>query len=122
MIERFDKYLQRNDSRGLIRIDRTSNKPNTLNAKDGRILTVINNLREFGSYQTPIRGLVESPLFLSSAESDGLQVADAIAYGTTDYLNKTPGFEYYYQIILQKTQKRHNGVPDGYGMTVFPKL
>lgn len=60
--------------------------------------------------------------FLSSAESDGLQVADAIAYGTTGYLNKTPGFEDYYKIIFQKAQKRHNGMPDGYGMSVFPKL
>lgn len=122
LIERFDKYLQRNNSKGLIRIDRTSNKPNTLNAKDSRILTVINSLREVGSYWTPIRRLVEPPLFLSSVESDGLQVADAIAYGTTGYLNKTLGFEDYYKIILQKAQKRHDGITDGYGMTLFPRL
>ena len=65
---------------------------------------------------------MEPPLFLSSTESDGLQVADAIAYGTMGYLNKTPGFEDYYNIILQKAQKRHDGVITGYGMTVFPKL
>ncbi len=122
LIERFDKYLQRKDSKGLIRIDRTSNKRNVLNAKDERILTIINELRKFGGYWAPIRRLVEPPLFLSSAESDGLQVADAIAYGTTGHLNNTTDFERYYQIIVQKAQKRYNGVPDGYGITIFPKL
>lgn len=122
LIERFDKYLQKNNSRGLIRIDKTSNKPNALNAKDDRILTIINNLRKVGSYWTFIRNLVEPPLFLSSTESNGLQIADAIAYGTTRYMNKTPSFENYYDIILQKAQKRHDGVITGYGMTVLPKL
>ena len=121
LIERFDRYLQKTCNKGLIRIDRTSNRPNASNDKDDRIRDVINDLRRVGSYWTPIRGLVEPPLFLSSAESDGLQVSDAIAYGTNGYLTKPNDFEDYYKIIIQKAQKRHDGNVNGYGMTVFPK-
>ncbi len=121
LVERFERFLQKNNSKGLIRIDKVSNKPNALNAKDQKILNIINNLRAFGSYWSPIRGLVEPPLFLQSSACHGLQVADAIAYGTNLYLKGTPRSDRCREAILRKAQRRQDNRIDGYGISIFPR-
>lgn len=121
LIERFEKFLQKNSNKGLVRIDKVSNKSNALSAKDKKILTTINLLRTHGSYWTPVRGLVEPPLFLASSDCRGLQAADTIAYGTNLHIKEPPAPEMCEVAIRQKAQKRPDGRIDGYGITVYPK-
>ena len=79
------------------------------------------NLRTFGSYWSPIRGLVEPPLFLQSSACHGLQVADTIAYGTNLYLKGTPRSDRCREAILRKAQRRQDNRIDGYGISIFPR-
>ena len=51
LVKRFDKFLQKNNSKGMVRIDKTSSKLNALNIKDQKILDVINNLRRVKSWE-----------------------------------------------------------------------
>ena len=42
LVERFDKFLTKEQNKGIMKIDKTSNKQCALNAKDKRILDIIN--------------------------------------------------------------------------------
>ena len=88
LIERFNNFLRRTENKGLIRIDKTSNKAHVLNKKDCMILSYINHIRHHGTNWQSVRNIVEEPLFYDSFVRKGLQIADAVAYCTDRYLNK----------------------------------
>ena len=121
LVKRFDKFLQKNNSKGMVRIDKTSSKLNALNIKDQKILDVINILRRVKSYGSTIQNVVEQPFFLLSATCRGLQVTDAIAYSTNRYLNESQEFDKYWHNVSQKIQRREDDTIEGCGLSLFPK-
>ena len=104
----------------MLRLDRTSVKPNSLNAKDRKILDFINKIRRYGTGWQLIRHIVEEPLFLDSSESAGLQIADAVAYCTASHIKKNCDFDSYWNLICEKAQKSSNNDINGYGLYCFP--
>lgn len=65
LVERFDKFLRKKSNKGMIRIDATSNKPNSPNAKDRKILRIINEIRMRGTNWQPIKNIIEEhPYFI----------------------------------------------------------
>lgn len=121
LVERFDKYLRRTENMGIIRIDKTSDRPNILNKKDGKILSEINNIRHHGTNWQSIKNIVEEPLFYDSLLRKGLQIADAVVYCTNRHLNKKSDFDNYWDLLYPKIQKSPLESIWGYGLTVFPK-
>lgn len=122
LIERFDNFLHKSGEKGMLRLDRTSGKPNSLNAKDRKILDLINVIRMHGTGWQSIQHIVEGPLFLDSSESGGLQIADAIAYCTANHIKKNSDFDPYWDLICTKAQKNPRGTINGYGLYHFPKM
>ena len=121
LIERFDKFLHKKGEKGMLRLDRTSAKLNSLNPKDRRILDFINRIRKHGTGWQPIEHIVEEPLFLVSSESAGLQIADAVAYCTASHVKKNCDFDSYWNLIYEKAQKSPSKNINGYGLYCFPK-
>jgi uncharacterized protein DUF3800 len=116
--ERFDKHLSDNknnlDNKGIIVIDKSSR------SSDQVATSVINYIRKNGSNTQSINNIVEEPMFISSSVSEHMQIADASAYCTMKYLNNTPTFRGYWNIIWNKLRKGPNGNISGYGLKVFP--
>ena len=80
MVERFDKFLHRTNNKGIIRIDKTSNKTIALNKKDRKILDTINHIRRHGTNLQSIKNISEEPFLIESHLRKGLQIADATVY------------------------------------------
>ncbi|MEM4377661.1 MAG: DUF3800 domain-containing protein [Candidatus Nitrosotenuis sp.] len=121
LIERFDNFLSKNNNKGIIRIDKTSNKSTQLNQKDRKILELINQIRRNGTNLQRIKNIIEEPLFYDSALRKGLQVADASVYCVNARLNCNQFFDPYWKIIHSKLQTSPTGEISGYGLYVFPK-
>ena len=64
LVERFDLFLTRKENKGMLRIDLTSNKPGSLNAKDCEILEHINTIRKKGTSWQVIKTLSKSQFFM----------------------------------------------------------
>lgn len=92
-----------------------------LNKKDIKILSTVTDIMIMGSDNIVATSIIEEPLFFNSANSDGLQVADASAYCTNRHLNKFNDFDDYWKIIVKKMQKSPSGSINGYGLTIYPK-
>jgi hypothetical protein len=116
--ERFDKYISENNmkssDRGIIIVDKSSRSIHK------EVTEIINRLRQFGSNTQQIDNIVEEPMFISSEVSEQIQIADASAYCTMKYLNNSPFFMRYWNIIYDKLRKGRNGDPIGYGLKTFP--
>lgn len=121
LVERYDKFLRKTENKGVIRIDRTSNKPTTLNKKDDKILNLINNVRHHGTNWQSVRNIVEEPIFYDSTLRKGLQIADAVVYCTNRHLNGSLDFNKYWDLLYPKIQSDVTGDITGYGLTIFPK-
>ena len=121
LIERFDKFLRKTENKGVVRIVRTSNKYNTLNKKDVKILNLINNVRHHGTNWQTVRNIIEEPLFYDSTIRKGLQIADAIVYCTNRHLNNNADFNKYWNLLHPKIQTSVEGNIVGYGLTIFPR-
>lgn len=121
LIERFDKFLRRTNNKGIIRIDKTSNKPNALNVKDCKILDVINKIRKHGTNWQSIKNIAEEPFFIDSHLRKGLQVADSVVYCANSFLNNNSDFDNYWRAIYPKIHTSNSGSIWGYGLYVFPK-
>ena len=121
LIERFDKFLRRTNHKGIIRIDKTSNKVNALNAKDNKILDAVNKIRKHGTNWQSIKNIAEEPYFIDSHLRKGLQVADAVVYCVNRHMNQHKMFDDYWDMILPKMHSKHSGSITGFGLTVFPK-
>ena len=106
--ERFDKFISttsmESPDKGIIVVDKSSRSIHE------EVVGIINRLREFGSNTQEINNIVEEPLFISSAVSEQMQIADASAYCTMKYLNDKSVFSPYFS----------SGDPRGYGFKVFP--
>ena len=102
LAERFDKFLAHTKNKGLVRIDKTSNKSNALNVKDYFILEKINCIRHHGTKFQNVENIVEEPLFHDSSKRRGLWIADAIAYCATRHLNGKIDFEKYWNLLYPK--------------------
>lgn len=123
LIERYDKFLQENYCKGIVRIDRTT-APNKaeLNQKDEHIRRLINKIRKRGTrWQPPAKSIVEEPYFLHSHIRKGLQVADAISYCTNRKINNNTDFDSYWKIVYSKFHTDSTGNPTGYGFRIYPK-
>lgn len=123
LVERFDNFLHENNSRGLIRVDQSTNpKDTTLNQKDSLIFKTINRVRKRGTnWQKPAVDIVEEPDFLHSHTRKGLQLADAVAYCTTRKTNNHSDFDTYWKLIYPKFRKNNSGTIEGYGFRIYPK-
>lgn len=121
LIERFDKFLRRTNNKGIIRIDKTSNKSTSLNKKDCKILNIVNTIRKQGTNWQSIKNIAEEPFLIDSRLRKGLQIADAVVYCTNNYLNGNPDFKKYWDLIYPKIHTSDRGSIWGYGLYVFPK-
>ena len=121
LVERFDKFLRKSNHKGIIRIDKTSNKNNALNKKDQKILDAINRIRKSGTNWQSIKNIAEEPQFVDSSLRKGIQIADSVVYCTNSYLNQNSDFDMYWNLMLSKMHTKSNGSFNGYGLTVFPK-
>ena len=121
LVERFDKFLRRTNSKGIIRIDKTSNKPMALNKKDRKILETINWIRKHGTNLQSVKNIAEESFFIESHLRKGLQVADSVVYCTNSFLNNNQKFRDYWEMILPKFHTSNSGSIWGYGLYVFPK-
>ena len=121
LIERFDKFLRRTNNKGLVRIDRTSNKTYALNKKDRKIIDTISHIRKHGTNWQSIKTIVEEPFLIKSHLRKGLQIADAAVYCTNSFLNLNDDFKNYWDIIYPKIHTSSFGSIWGYGLYIFPK-
>jgi len=123
LVERFDYFLRDNNSKGIIRIDKsTMPYQANLNGKDSCILRLINRIRKRGTrWQPPAENIVEEPHFLHSHTRKGLQVADAVSYCITRKSNNTNDFDSYWDLIYPKFRRSEGGRVDGYGLITYPK-
>ena len=121
LIERFDKFLRRTNNKGIVRIDKTSNKQVALNKKDCKILDTINHIRKHGTNWQSIRTIAEEPFLIESHLRKGLQIADADVYCTNSFLNLNEDFKNYWDMIYPKIHTSNVGSIWGYGLYVFPK-
>lgn len=121
LIERFDNFLRRTNNKGIVRIDKTSNKSIALNKKDCKILDIVNHIRKHGTNLQSIKNIAEEPFFIESHLRKGLQIADAIVYCTNSYLNTNEDFKKYWDMLEHKIHTSNSGSIWGYGLYVFPK-
>ncbi|MBV9178114.1 MAG: DUF3800 domain-containing protein [Nitrososphaeraceae archaeon] len=117
--ERFDRYISENSmnslDKGIIMIDKGSR------SSDKVATSVINHIRKNGSNTQQINHIIEEPVFISSAVSEPMQIADASAYCTMKYLTNASKFVNYWDMIYNKLRKGPNGNIIGYGLKVFPR-
>jgi hypothetical protein len=119
--ERFDKHISEHNNKssyksdkGIIIVDKSSRSIHK------EVTEIINRLRQFGSNTQQIDNIVDEPMFISSAVSEQIQIADASAYCTMKHLNNAPIFTGYWNIIYSKLRRGQNGNPIGYGLKIFP--
>jgi len=122
LVERFDKFLEEHNNKGIIRIDRTTGPDRKkLNQKDANILKIINRIRKRGTrWQTPAVSIIEEPTFISSYLRIGLQLADSVAYCANRHINQLPNFDSFWKIVYTKL-RIVNGNPIGYGYRIYPR-
>ena len=119
LVERFHNFLGNEESKGMVRIDMTSNKESSLNKKDKKIFNLIHNIRRDGTNWQSVKNIIEDPIFFDSKNSAGIQIA--VVYCTNRLLSGKVGFEKYWKLLYPKIQTNHSGEIWGYGLTVFPK-
>ena len=123
LVERFDKFVEGKNNKGIMRIDRTTclDQPE-LNPKDTRILKLINKIRKRGTnWQFPAVHIIEEPSFFPSHVRLGLQVADAVGYCANRHINNTRDFDSYWNMVYSKLRRSSTGVVNGYGYRIYPQ-
>jgi len=122
VIERFDNFLEENNSKGIVRIDRTTNNEEyKLNARDQHVLSLVNSIRKHGTGFQKIKNIVEEPIVVNSFRRKGLQVADAVAYCTSRRLFNRGDFDPYWDLLIPKFRTNPVGGIEGYGFRIFPR-
>lgn len=123
LTERYDYFLRDNDSKGLIRIDRTSSPQELkLNCRDTNTLESINDIRKNGTYyHSPAIDIIEEPQFLHSHHRKGLQIADAVCYCVGRKSNGYKDFDKYWDLIYPKLRQSRYGQVGGFGFIIYPK-
>lgn len=116
LMKRFDLYLESLNilnEKGRIKIDRvTVEQRQELNK-------IIKEMRGNKKKWQRIDNIVGDPVFATSHGTEGIQIADAIAYCTTKYLTKNERFNKYWQKI-EKLWHTKDGKILGYGLIIFP--
>jgi len=122
LVERFQMFLQDNNNKGIMRIDKTTDKKQfKLNKKDERIIININKIRRHSSGRLQAVSIVEEPLIIDSILRKGLQLADSVAYCTTKFLNNRTGFTHCWDLLLPKIRSNSDGKIEGYGLIIYPQ-
>jgi len=117
LTERYDKYIEDTDASegGTIRIDKSTKE------QQSDVTSLVRGLRKHGSLYQSIKNIIKDPVFIDSGASQGIQVADAVAYCTLKYLGEYQKFDPYWKIIFSKLRESKFGKIDGYGFKLFPK-
>ena len=117
LVKRFDKFLEERsgeNNHGIIKIDRSSSRFH----RD--IADIIREMREKGpDYQR--KAQTEPPVFVDSSAVEGVQVADAVAYGSFRHHSTPDEFEKYWNLIYGKFRTDGHGNAMGHGYEVFPR-
>jgi uncharacterized protein DUF3800 len=118
LTERFDRYISENrggGSKGLLIVDK---QPKQI---DNEIRDLVNDLLQNGSLYRQYRRILEEPLFVTSYNRVGLQIADAISYCTLKHFYSNADFEIYWNYMETKYRKnpKDNNIY-GYALKIFP--
>ena len=114
--ERFQRFLAREDSYGVIVLDSRRREV------DDRLRRFFERLQESGTPFTQLERIVDSLMMGPSHHSLGLQLADLVV-GTTLTAQRAPGDASRWFKQLQPRFARHpdSGEVDGVGLKVFPE-
>ena len=116
LMARFDLYLESLnglEEKGLIKMDRVTIEQRQELGK------IVKEMRENKKKWQRIDNIVGEPLFATSHGTEGIQVADAIAYCTAKHLAKNDHFKQYWKMIEGLSHAK-DGKILGYGLIIFP--
>ena len=116
LVTRFNQYLESIsilEEKGLIKMDRVTVEERQELGK------IIKGMRQNKEKWQRIDNIVGEPVFATSHGTEGIQIADAVAYCTTKHLAKNNHFGQYWKII-EKLSHAKDGKLLGYGLIVFP--
>ncbi len=115
MVERFDMFLNCNNQKGMLIIDKNMKKP------DKEIYDLIQCLRKNGTNYHQVQHIIEQPLFINSLESIGLQLADSIAYCVYKKFSGSNFEDFHDRCIWPKYRGDiYSNEHNGYGLKIFP--
>lgn len=116
LLARFDLYLESItglEEKGNIKMDRvTAGERQEVNK-------LVKEMRENKKRWQRIDNIIGEPLFTTSHGTEGIQVADAIAYVTSKHLAKNNHFKQYW-VTIEKLSYSKEGKLMGYGLIIFP--
>lgn len=114
LLERYGMFLEEKQiDAGYLRIDRSSNKV------QNRIVEIVHRFTYTGTrYQSMSR--IRHPIFADSSGVYGIQVADALAYCTSQHKIHPNKFGKYWDMVYPKLQTNRHGKIEGYGYKEYP--
>ena len=116
LVTRFNQYLESInflEEKGLIKMDRVTVEERQELGK------IIKGMRQNKEKWQRIDNIVGEPMFATSHGTEGIQVADAVAYCTIKYLAKNAHFNQYWKMLEKLFHTKDEKIV-GYGLIVFP--
>jgi hypothetical protein len=116
LITRFDQYLEslNNGEKGQVKIDRSTTEQRQ------ELERIMSDMRQNKKKWQRIDNIEGDPAFAISHGTEGIQVADAIAYCTSKYLGDNAHFRKNYWGIIEKLSHTKDGKILGYGLIIYP--
>lgn len=113
---RYNQFLEWGGTpvNGIIKTDKLS----VIQSKD--LKKLVDEIREREKKHQRIDNIVGDPIFVNSDATEGIQVADAISYCVTKYLDKNSNFQDYWKKIEVLFFDGFKGKVFGYGLNIFP--
>lgn len=96
LAERFDNFVKEAESckEGMFRVDESTKE------QESDVEFIVKDLQRNGSKYASMKYITKEPTFLNSLSSEGIQVADAIAYCTSKRLRRHPLFVPHWEKII----------------------
>lgn len=115
---RFNQYLDLfcQSDKGIMKIDKSSNR------EVSELNDIIKELRRENKKYKRIDNIICQPCYAHSGASDGIQIADAVAYCTVKRLNGNKKFPPAFWDLINNKFYSNDGKILGYGLNVFPVI
>ncbi|MDE2591015.1 MAG: DUF3800 domain-containing protein, partial [Patescibacteria group bacterium] len=115
--ERFDNFVREETTcqEGTVRVDKSTKEQQT------DVQKIISDLQKNKSKYASFQYVKGNPIFLNSESSEGIQIADAVAFCTIKHMRKHHRFIPYWNNIIKRMRSDVNGNFEGYGFKEFPQ-
>jgi hypothetical protein len=116
LTERFDNFVKEETScqEGTVRVDKSTKE------QQANVQQIFADLQKKESKFASFQYVKGTPTFQNSESSEGIQVADAVAFCTIKHMRKHNRFIPYWSNITKRMRSDGSGRFEGYGFKEFP--